>query len=52
MEVVHVNGKIKTKWFRNYVRVYTGFINIRKGTFGDSSEHGIESLERKYTAHS
>jgi hypothetical protein len=52
MEVLHVNGRIITKWFRNLVRVYTGFINIRKGTFGDSSEQGIECLERKYNGHS
>jgi hypothetical protein len=47
MDVLDVNGRIITKCFRNSVRVHTGFINIRKGTSGDSSEHGIEHPERK-----
>jgi hypothetical protein len=52
MEVLDVNGRIIIKWFRNSLRVYNGFINIRKGTSGDSSEHGSERLERKYTGDS
>jgi len=52
MEVLDVNGRIITKWFRKSVRVYTGFINIRQGTSDDSSEHDTERLERKYTGNS
>jgi len=52
MEVIGVNGRIIKKWFRNSVKVYTGFINIRKGTSGDSSEHGTERLGIKYTGNS
>jgi hypothetical protein len=52
MDALDVSGKTITKWFWNSVRVYTGFINIRKDASGDSSEHGTERLERKYTGNS
>jgi hypothetical protein len=43
---------IRTKWLRNSVRVYIGFINIRKATRRDSYEQGTERLERNYTGNS
>jgi len=52
------HGSPRRKWeddnkvVPNSVRVFSGFINIRKGTSGDYSEHGTERLERKYTGNS
>jgi len=52
MDVLDVNGMIKTKWLPNSVRVYIGFINIRKGTNRDCYEQGTVRLERKYAGNS